>query len=134
MLRAVFVEMHRCFAAVPFYAEGLCRYYTPRLRLPYLPSANTRLPPSRWCARSQLAEGRFCGDTRLQGMRFSFSTPVSGADSHFQGHAACAFGSGRWLRCFNFLAEVLLTLRHGGFRPPSGCALKMACPILYPIF
>ena len=80
------------------------------------------------------AEGRFCGDTRLQGMRFSFSTPVSGADSPFQGHTACAFGSGRCLRCFNFLAEVLLTLRHGGFRPPSGCALKMACPILYPIF
>ena len=80
------------------------------------------------------AEGRFCGDTRLQGMRFSFSTPVSCADSPFQGHTACAFGSGRCLRCFNFLAEVSLTLRHGGFRPPSGCALKMACPILYPIF
>ena len=74
------------------------------------------------------------GDTRLRGKRFSFSTPVSGADSPFQGHTACAFGSGRCLRCFNFLAEVSLTLRHGGFRPPSGCALKMACPILYPIF
>lgn len=34
------------------------------------------------------AEGRFCGDTRLQGMRFSFSTPVSCADSPFQGHTA----------------------------------------------
>ena len=29
-------------------------------------------------------------------------------------NAACAYGSGRWLRCFNFLAEVSLTLRHGG--------------------
>ncbi|MBS7277320.1 MAG: hypothetical protein KIG67_03400 [Bacteroidales bacterium] len=29
-------------------------------------------------------------------------------------NAACAFSSGRWLRCFNFLAEVSLTLRHGG--------------------
>ena len=47
-------------------------------------------------------------------MRFSFSTPVSGADSPFQGHTACAFGSGRCLRCLNFLAEVSLTLRHGG--------------------
>ena len=55
-----------------------------------------------------------CGDTRLQGKRFPFSTPVSCADSPFQGHAACAFVSGRWLRCFNFLAEVSLTLRHGG--------------------
>ena len=45
---------------------------------------------------------------------FSFSTPVSFADSPFQGHAACAYGSGRWLRCFNFLEEVSLTLRHGG--------------------
>ena len=54
------------------------------------------------------------GDTRLRGKRFSFSTPVSFADSPFQGHAACAFVSGRWLRCFNFLAEVSLTLRHGG--------------------
>ena len=60
------------------------------------------------------AEGRYCGDTRLQGKRFPFSTPVSCADSPFQGHAACAFVSGRWLRCFNFLAEVSLTLRHGG--------------------
>ena len=60
------------------------------------------------------AGGRFCGDTRLQGKRFSFSTPVSFADSPCQGHAACAFGSGRWLRCFNFLSEVSLTLRHGG--------------------
>ena len=55
-----------------------------------------------------------CGDTRLQGKRFPFSTPVSCADSPFQGHAACAFVSGRWLRCFNFLTEVSLTLRHGG--------------------
>ena len=38
------------------------------------------------------AEGRFCGDTRLQGMRFSFSTPVSCADSPFQGYAAGASG------------------------------------------
>ena len=53
-------------------------------------------------------EIRACG-----GRRFSFSTPVSCADSPFQGHAACAFGSGRWLRCFDFLAEVSLTLRHG---------------------
>ena len=30
--------------------SGLCPYYTPRLRLPYLPLANTRLPPSRWGA------------------------------------------------------------------------------------
>ena len=50
------------------------------------------------------------GDTRLRGKRFSFSTPVSFADSPFQGHAAGALGSGRWLRCFNFLAEVSLPL------------------------
>ena len=64
----------------------------------------------------QLCWGPFSisGDTRLQGKRFSFSTPVSCADSPFQWHAACAFGSGRWLRCFDFLAEVSLTLRHGG--------------------
>ena len=64
----------------------------------------------------QLCWGPFSisGDTRLQGKRFSFSTPVSCADSPFQGHAACAFGSGRCLRCFDFLAEVSLTLRHGG--------------------
>ena len=54
-------------------------------------------------------EIRACG-----GRRFSFLTPVSCADSPCQGQAACAFGSGRWLRCFDFLAEVSLTLRHGG--------------------
>ena len=32
----------------------------------------------------------------------------------FRENAAFAFSSGRWLRCFNFLAEVSLTLRHGG--------------------
>ena len=32
----------------------------------------------------------------------------------FRENAAFACGSGRWLRCFNFLAEVSLTLRHGG--------------------
>ena len=32
----------------------------------------------------------------------------------FRENAAFAYGSGRWLRCFNFLAEVSLTLRHGG--------------------
>ena len=62
------------------------------------------------------AEGRFCGDTRLQGMRFSFSTPVSGADSHFQGHAACAFGSGRWLRCFKSLSDFREAQRTGRLR------------------
>ena len=35
-------------------AEGLCPYYTLRLRLPYLPKANTRLPPSRWGASTWL--------------------------------------------------------------------------------
>ncbi|MDD6151181.1 MAG: hypothetical protein PUB45_02470 [Bacteroidales bacterium] len=61
---------------------------------------------------SSYAGGLFLvsGDTRLRGKRFSFSTPVSFADSPFQGHAACAFGSGRWLRCIDFLAEVSLPL------------------------
>ena len=64
-------------------------------------------------------------EMRMPCMRISFSTPVSCADSPFQGHAACAFGSGRWLRCFNFLAEVSLTLLHGGIaafglRPQNG--------------
>ena len=71
-------------------------------------------PPISTKTALSYAGGRFCGDTRLQGKRFSFSTPVSFADSPCQGHAACAFGSGRWLRCFNFLSEVSLTLRHGG--------------------
>ena len=64
-------------------------------------------------------------EMRMPCMRISFSTPVSGADSPFQGHTACAFGSGRCLRCFNFLAEVSLTLLHGGIaafglRPQNG--------------
>ena len=61
---------------------------------------------------SSYAGGLFLvsGDTRLRGKRFSFSTPVSFADSPFQGHAACALGSGRWLRCIDFLAEVSLPL------------------------
>ena len=67
---------------------------------------NKRLPA--------MLEAFYCGDTRLLGKRFPFSTPVSCADSPCQGQAACAFGSGRWLRCFDFLAEVSLTLRHGG--------------------
>ena len=67
-------------------------------------------PPISTKTALSCAEGRFCGDTRLQGKRFPFSTPVSCADSPFQGHAACALGSGRWLRCIDFIAEVSLPL------------------------
>ena len=40
--------------------SGLCPYSTPRLCLPYLPLANTRLSPSRWGASTWLIYSLFC--------------------------------------------------------------------------